>query len=262
VRSWFAHEELDVLVAERDGQLVGYADRWRERERDRAWFDVRVHGGDFETGERLLRELEERAQPDVDPGAFAMTYAAGVDETMRGVVERAGYELNRHSFRMTIDLGWVVSPEWPDDLRLTTYEPEHQAAVHAAHQEAFADHWEHKHEEIEEWRKWLVEGPGFDPTFWFVLWDGDEVAGLSLCRVHASGDTDHGFVTILAVRRPWRRRGLGTALLQHSFVDMQRRGMSKASLGVDAENTTGAVRLYERAGMSVERRFDIFRKPL
>jgi mycothiol synthase len=262
VRTWFVHDELEVLVAEQDGQLVGYGDRWRERERDRAWFDIRVRGGDAETGETLVRELEQRAQPDVDPGALAMSFAAGVDETMRGVFGAAGYELFRHSFRMTIDLGEVTLPEWPDGLRLTTFEPEHEAAVHAAHQEAFADHWEHKDEPIEEWRKWLLENPAFDPSFWFVLWDGDDVAGLSLCRVHASGDASHGFVTILAVRRSWRRRGLGTALLRHSFVDMQRRGMTKASLGVDGENTTGAVRLYENAGMSVERRFDIFRKPL
>jgi mycothiol synthase len=255
-------DELEVLVAELEGHLVGYSDRWREKERDRAWFDVRVPRGDFATGEALLRELEARAAPDVDPGALAMTFVAGVDETLRAVVEGAGYELMRHSFRMTAPLDDVVPPAWPDGIRVTTYEPQHEAAVHAAHQEAFADHWEHKHEPIDEWRKWLIENPAFDPTFWFVAWDGDEVAGLSLCRVHSSGDAEHGFVTLLAVRRPWRRRGLALALLRHSFADMKRRGMKKASLGVDAENTTGAVRLYERAGMEVERRYDAYRKEL
>jgi len=262
VRSWFAHEELDVLVAEEDGQIVGYCDRWRERERDRAWFDLAARPGDDSTHATLLRELEKRAAPDVDSGALAMTYIPSVDDTRRGVLEGAGYELFRHSFRMTIALGDAVAPDWPDGLRLTTYAQEHEVAIHAAHQEAFADHWEHKHEPIEEWRKWLVDGPGFDPTFWFVAWDGDEIAGLSLCRIHSSGDAEHGYVGVLAVRRPWRRRGLGTALLRHSFADMQRRGMTKASLGVDAENTTGAVRLYERAGMEVERRYDAYRKEL
>jgi mycothiol synthase len=262
VRSWFVHDELDVLVAEEDGRLVGYGDRWRERERDRAWLDIRSRPGDSATAAALLSELEQRAAPDIDPGAIAITFAASVNDTLAEVLEAAGYELFRHSFRMTIALGDAVAPDWPDGLRLTTYEPEHEAAIHAAHQEAFADHWEHKHEPIEEWRKWLVESPGFDPTFWFVLRDGDEVAGLSLCRIHSSGDAEHGFVSVLAVRRPWRRRGLGTALLRHSFADMQRRGMTKASLGVDAENTTGAVRLYELAGMEVERRFDAYRKEL
>jgi ribosomal protein S18 acetylase RimI-like enzyme len=67
---------------------------------------------------------------------------------------------------------------------------------------------------------------------------------------------------VLAVRRPWRRRGLGLALLRHSFVEMERRGMTRASLGVDAENLTGAVALYERAGMRVARRNDCWQKEL
>jgi mycothiol synthase len=263
VRSWFAHEELDVLVAERDARPIGYGDRWREAERDRAWLDVRAPAGEASAAEALLHELERRAGPDVDPGALAMTYVAGVDDTVRGVVERAGYELFRHSFRMSTPLdGETGTPMLPDGIEIATYRPENEAAVHAAHQEAFADHWEHKHESLEEWRKWLIANPAFDPSLWFVAWDGDDVAGLSLCRVHSSGDAEHGFVSVLAVRRPWRRRGLGTALLQHSFHDMRGRGMNRASLGVDGENTTGAVRLYERAGMAVERQTDIFRKEL
>jgi mycothiol synthase len=257
------HRELEVLLAERDDGVVGYADGWREKERHRAWFDLRIEPGEVVVAEALLRELEERARPDVDPRALAMTYVAGVDGTVRSVLEDAGYEVARHSFRMTIPLEGELDPaEWPDGIRVSTYEPADESAVHAAHQEAFADHWEHVLEPIDEWRKWLVENPAFDPSLWFLAWDGDELAAISLCRVHASGDPEHGFVSVLATRRPWRRRGLGTALLRHSFAVMKRRGMVRASLGVDADNTTGAVRLYERAGMAVERRFDCYRKEL
>jgi mycothiol synthase len=210
-----------------------------------------------------MRELETRAAPDVDRGALAMVFIREVDATGRAVVEAAGYEAFRHSFRMTIALDAdQPAVEWADGIRVTTYEPEYEAAVHAAQQEAFADHWEHVDEPREEWRAWLVENPAFDPSLWFVAWDGEEVAGLSLCRVHPSGDPEHGFVNILAVRRPWRRQGLGTGLLLHSFSEMKRRGMTRASLGVDAENTTGAVGLYERAGMHVDRRADAYRKAL
>ena len=134
--------------------------------------------------------------------------------------------------------------------------------MYAAHQEAFRDHWEHRDEPLEEWREWLLEAPTFDPSFWFLARDGDEIAGLSLCRVDLSGDRKHGFCSVLAVRRAWRRRGLGLALLRHSFVEMERRGMTRASLGVDAENLTGAVALYERAGMRVARRNDCWQKKL
>ena len=262
VATWFEHEEMEVLLAEANGRLVGYADRWREAERDRAWLDVRAPEGEVDTGALLLRESERRAEPDVDPGALAMTYVAGVDETMRGVVEAAGYTSIRSAYRMSIALEAPPAPEWPDGIEVATYTPADEAAVHEAHQESFRDHWEHKDETIEEWRKWMIAGPLFDPSLWFVAHDGDEVAGISLCTVHSSGDPEHGFCRVLAVRRPWRRRGLALALLRHSFVEMDRRGMTRASLGVDAENLTGAVALYERAGMHVERRSDCWQKEL
>ncbi|MBD0349195.1 MAG: GNAT family N-acetyltransferase, partial [Thermoleophilia bacterium] len=100
----------------------------------------------------------------------------------------------------------------------------------------------------------------FDPALWFIAYDGDEIAGFSLCRPRESGDPDMGWVSVLGVRRPWRRRGLALALLRHSFVELHRRGKKRVGLGVDAENTTGALRLYERAGMHVDRRWDTWEK--
>ena len=254
VATWFEHEEMEVLLAEANGRLVGYADRWREAERDRAWLDVRAPEGEVDTGALLLRESERRAEPDVDPGALAMTYVAGVDETMRGVVEAAGYTSIRSAYRMSIALEAPPAPEWPDGIEVATYTPADEAAVHEAHQESFRDHWEHKDETIEEWRKWMIAGPLFDPSLWFVAHDGDEVAGdLALHR------------SLVRRSRAWvlpgARRAATVAAAgsrarapAHSFVEMDRRGMTRASLGVDAENLTGAVALYERAGMHVERR--------
>jgi mycothiol synthase len=259
VRTWFTYDDIDVLVLERAGELAGYADRARRQEDDRDFLDVRVRSGDSAGAEALLRGLEARVPPG---GSAAMAYVASVDETLRDAVTAAGFELVRHSFQMTRSLDDVDPPEWPDGIRVATFEAGHEAAVHAATQEAFADHWEHRDSPLDEWRRWHIEDPRFDPTFWFVAWDGDDIAGVSLCRLHSSGDPQHGYVSTLGVRRPWRRQRLGTALLLHSFADMQRRGMTKASLGVDAENTTGAVRLYERAGMSVDQRHDIYRKAL
>ena len=92
------------------------------------------------------------------------------------------------------------------------------------------------------------------PDLWWLVRDGDEIAGVCLNRMGDAGEPDHGYVHILGVRRPWRRRGLGEALLRHSFRDFWRRGVStRVSLDVDGENTTGAVRLYERVGMPCRR---------
>ena len=84
---------------------------------------------------------------------------------------------------------------------------------------------------------------------------------MALCRLHP-GETGVGYVTDLSVRRPWRRRGLALALLRHAFGEFRGRGCHAVTLDVDAENTTGAVRLYERAGMTPDRRRDILDRPV
>jgi mycothiol synthase len=263
LRNFLEMPMLEVVVAERDGRIVGCSDRRREEVRDRCWLDVRVHDGEAELAAQMLRDIERRAAPDVDSGARAMTYVASVDDTVREVVEEAGYRLIRAAYDMRIELDDLSEPVWPDGLEVTTFDPERdEAAVHAAVQESFRDPWEHIDRPLEEWRTFMIDTPGFDPSFWFLAREDGEVAGVSLCRAHWSGDPEHGYVSTLAVRRPWRKRGLGTALLQHSFAEMKRRGMTKASLGVDGENLTGAVALYERAGMTIARRSDCYLKEL
>jgi ribosomal protein S18 acetylase RimI-like enzyme len=64
------------------------------------------------------------------------------------------------------------------------------------------------------------------------------------------------------VRRPWRRRGLAEALLHRSFAELYARGKRRVGLGVDADNVTGALRLYERVGMRAVRRYGIWQKDL
>ena len=102
----------------------------------------------------------------------------------------------------------------------------------------------------------------FDPSLWFLAVDGDEIAGISLCWPKSNDDPQMGWVGTLGVRRPWRKQGLGLALLQHSFAEFHRRGQARVGLGVDASSLTGATRLYERAGMQPIRQFDMYQKVL
>jgi ribosomal protein S18 acetylase RimI-like enzyme len=108
--------------------------------------------------------------------------------------------------------------------------------------------------------KHFMMGENFDPSLWFLAMDGDEIAGVSLCRPRSFHDAETGYVDNLSVRRPWRKKGVGLALLRHSFGEFYRRGKRKVGLGVDAENLTGALRLYEKAGMHVHQAFDLFEK--
>ncbi len=89
---------------------------------------------------------------------------------------------------------------------------------------------------------------------------GDEVAGVLAQLPEAHGRL--GLDRLVGVRPAWRGRGLGLALLHESFRRFRRTGETTVALGVDAENPTGATRLYERAGMRVLWQADVWQKEL
>ena len=131
--------------------------------------------------------------------------------------------------------------------------------MHAAQEEAFADHWGFEPSSFESWRAYnLAESE--DTSLWRIAWDGDDVAGRLHQPTLPGEDATVGWVGVLAVRRPWRRRGLGEALLREAFLAFAGRGKRTAGLGVDAENTTNAVALYERVGMHAARRSDTWER--
>jgi GNAT superfamily N-acetyltransferase len=121
------------------------------------------------------------------------------------------------------------------------------------------DEWTFRPESLEAWRRRKLEDPRFDASVWAVAREGGEVCGVALSTV---GQFDMGFVNALAVRPAWRRRGLGLALLQQAFTWFWERGERRVGLGVDTENTTDALRLYERAGMRAVWQADVHEKVL
>jgi ribosomal protein S18 acetylase RimI-like enzyme len=100
---------------------------------------------------------------------------------------------------------------------------------------------------------WLV-GALFQPEHWFVVESGDHLAGIALCRMPET-EPGLGWVDILGVVPACRRRGLAIALLRHVFGHFADLGLRQVALSVDAENPTGAVGPYERAGMHVARKY-------
>jgi ribosomal protein S18 acetylase RimI-like enzyme len=91
-----------------------------------------------------------------------------------------------------------------------------------------------------------------------IAWDGDQIAGFSQNRYRKG----IGWIGTIGVRRPWLKMGLGLALLQHSFGEFYKRGMMTIGLGVDAENPTGATRLYQKAGMYTAAEYIFYEKEL
>ncbi len=257
-----ADRELEAFVVTLpDGTIGGYGDVQDDNfEHRRYWIDLRMRPGC--DGSALLEELVLRARLLAAPDALLRSFVQGTDVETKRLLEAQGYRLIRHGFRMAIELDPPPhKPEWPDGIRVRTFEPGREdERVHAAHMESFADHWEFTYFPYDRWRHWMFRKP-HDPSLWFLAGDGDDIAGVCLCRAEGPGEPDMGWVSVLGVRPAWRRRGLGLALLRHAFAEFRTRGRKRVGLGVDAENTTGAVRLYERAGMIVARRNDIYEKP-
>jgi mycothiol synthase len=171
------------------------------------------------------------------------------DSAARGLLESLGYRAVRVFREMRVELQEPPpAPEWPDGLRVVAFDPERDAhEFHAAHQEAFADHWDYTPRDFESWSKGHLDSERFDPGLWCVVRAGDEIAAGTIC----TGDTyGGGFVHALFTRRPWRKQGVGAALLADAFGRFWERGERSVGLGVDAANDTGAFRLYERAGMT------------
>ena len=255
VRYWLTIPTLWFQLAERDGRLVGYLDFFTE---DDVHFVADVRTLEREPADALIGAAEARA-------ARGRIHAVvhGDDNVMRTAYEDGGYTLIRHSFQMRIELdGEVPEPEWPDGLVVRNFRRGDEERTYAAQQDAFADHWDFHPQTFEQWRVFTIDRHDFDPSLWWLVEDDDELAAVALNWWHASGDPEFGWVQILGVRPPWRRRGLATALLRHSFRTFRERGATRVGLGVDAENTTGAVGLYERAGMRPIRRNDIYEKRL
>jgi ribosomal protein S18 acetylase RimI-like enzyme len=149
-------------------------------------------------------------------------------------------------------------PVWPAGITVRTMRPDYDdRVVHATIEEAFADHWGHVPRSFEDWEQVVLHSDGFNPALTFMAFAGNEVAGVVVNRYR-----DIAWVWQLAVRRAWRKRGLGLALLLHSFNEFYQRGDRAVGLGVDSQSQTGATRLYEKAGMRVTKRYDTYEKVL
>lgn len=169
----------------------------------------------------------------------------------------------RSSYTMRIELEEPPEPPvWPEGVQVRAGGASDARAVYGLYVEAFAGQWDFHAESFEEWRRWNLDAPGADPALWVLAFAGEELVGASLGLPHRSGERGEGWISILGVRQGMRGRGLGLALLRASFGGLFRRGRRIVELGVDAANPTGAVRLYERAGMHVARRSDTLERPL
>lgn len=156
-------------------------------------------------------------------------------------------------------------PPLPDGLEVRPASAELARRIWEADLDAFRDHWGGWDSSEASFHRW-VESPEFQPELMVVAWEGDEVAGAVLNAVYHEENEElgisRGWLDSVFTRRPWRRRGLATALIVRSLRLLRQEGLEVAALGVDADNPSGAFGLYESAGFRAKERFTAWRKPM
>jgi mycothiol synthase len=216
-------------------------------------------------GDTLLDLIEARAtqlpaRRDDGTARRLVVWCEDSDAARRASLDRRGFAAVRQFFEMAIALDDKLAvPVWPAGIAGRAFRlGDDDRHVWEADIEAFSEHFLFMARSYDEWRLHHLEAGDSDPTLWWLAWDGDELAGyvISVCGELGAEIGD------LAVRKPWRGRGLGRALLRAAFRTLRDRGQTVVRLYVDAQNVTNAVRVYESVGMHVERRFDVMEKPL
>jgi mycothiol synthase len=256
VREEWALPRLDLardswVVESAGGSVVAYCLCWMETPPNEVSAEQLVdptHRG-IGLGGLLVRLCEARAAELAGAAGDDVTLAVWAHEsdTRRlELLERCGYRQERAFLRLERDLDdSLEAPQWPAGITVTTFRPGvDDAAVHAAHEEAFADHYGPAEADLEEWIQSRLAHEGPDLGLWLVAWDGDQVVG----GIEAMETPRGGYMGELFVRRRWRRRGIGRALMLQECAELRRRDMPHAFFAVDAANPTGALRLHGSIG--------------
>jgi mycothiol synthase len=261
----------DSFLFEDGSRIVAMSNQGFRAATGLCWADGVVHPDDWGQGigAELIRLTEARclawaeaALPSELPVSLQL---ATLDSNPRAerLFKAHGYHHVRTFYEMQIELERPIdTPPLPGGLILRPFNLVQDAyAVYEAHMNAFADHWGFERDSYEDWMQQVLHHPQNDFSLWLVAYDGDEIAGICLNRA-SDDNADIALVWLLGVRSPWRRQGVGEALLRMSLARFRERGYAGATLMVDSSSQSNAVALYERVGMHIRKQSHVYRKLL
>jgi len=260
VTAWLSGPDLagDTWLFEEDGRLIAVG--WVEKHHDTGVAIGIVHRD--RRGRGLGSELVDRSEERLRVLGVGRIHAVTLapDVAAEPLLTGRGYREVRRFWEMTIALGDDPPDlQLPEGFRIEPFSAAVAHEFHAALEEAFTDHWEYQPSSFEDWWERQTARPDHDPSLWFLVRAGEEVAAATRNDPERSGG---GWIGAIGVRPAWRGRGLAKALLIHSFREFHRRGQRRVGLGVDSENTTGATKLYESVGMVVDSEQVVWEKEL
>jgi mycothiol synthase len=249
------------IVIDDAGEVVGYGQVMREEpDAIGSWGVVHLSHRGRGIGSSLLDRIEARAGEllaGVASPMFRHSITAG-DAPAEAILRERGLRPIRHFWHMQIDLAGAIEPgPAPDGIDIGAIEPlDDLTAIHGVLEAAFVDDPGDHPEPFEVWAEGHLSSPTYDPTLWLLARDGGKPVGVLI----ASAGDERGWVDWLAVLASHRGRGIGMALLRRSFAMFAGRGITEVLVNVDAENVTGATGVYERAGMRVVNRWDLWER--
>ncbi len=266
----------DMVMAEVDGQMVAYNRVFWEQQEDGnriytvfgfllpEWRRKGIGTAMLAHGEARLREIA--AEHAYDGPRFFQSFLSEGEKGTIALLERAGYQPIRYLFEMKRDLSEPF-PDFPMPAGLEVHpvKEEHLRAIWEADNEAFRDHWGYVPGTEARYDAWLKQHD-FNPSLFMVAWEGDQVAGAVQNFVNKEENEEYtrkrGYTEGIFVRRPWRKRGLARSLIVQSMKMFKEMGMTETALGVDTENLSGALRVYESCGYRQIKKSITLRKPL
>ncbi len=254
------------LVVDDAGAIHGYGWVWDKVPDHEMIGDVYSLPGETQgaIASVLCARIEERAaehlsaaRPDEE---VTLGFFAPLGSPWAAFLDARGFPTARTYFRMEIELGDEAPPvPLVPGVDVRPFRAgEDDAHLHRAIQESFAEHYLFSPEPLDAWMNRRRAHAVADPTLWAVAMEGTEPAG----GVLAYPFDGMAWIREVGVRRAWRARGVGRALLHHAFAALHARGHRRIGLGVDAQNATGATRLYESAGMRVTLRHEFHKRTL
>jgi mycothiol synthase len=270
----------DMLFAEVNGEVVAYTRCWWEIEGDGNWIGFQFgyvlpewrHKG---IGSALLRFTEARLREiarqlkasgelPAEAACFLSNEVHDSEIDRSHLTERFNYQAVRYAFDMVRpDLENIPDLNLPAGVEVREVKPEHLRQIWEASNDAFRDHWGYIPDPWEAFQQ-LMGSPDYDPSLWRVAWQDDQVVGMVLSLIDQDQNEKYGrrrgFTENICVRRPWRKQGVAKALIAMSLKALKARGMAEAGLGVDAENISGALHLYQYMGYQVVKRMTIYHK--
>lgn len=264
----------DTLLALDDGRLLAFAALLPQPSENVSKIQIlgQVHS-DYRrqgVGGFLLRWAEERAQQRFLPETGQpISLQVGCTEQMvdrLALFEKHDYQPLRYFYKMRCDLaGTIPERPLPDGVRVHGWSPELDAVMMNAFNDAFRDHWGFFPVDRETWQRWFT-GPDFRGDLSFLAIKDGQALGFCLCSVKtaeiAETGVKEGWINDVGVIRAARRQGIAAAMLCHAMRAFRGADLDFAGLGVDTENPSGALGLYEKLGFEAVQRTITLAKPL